>query len=304
MTKMHENELEINECLVQSLLKNQCPHWANLPLKPIISSGTDNALFRLGTQYVVRLPRIEWTIGSIDKSINKEYEWVPKIARLMTIPISEPVFKGSPNESYPWLWTVTKWNEGENPHFENENEHELLVKDLADFLNNLHGIKLANGIYSRRGVHLKEVDAETRKAIGELEGEIDIQSVTYLWNQLSSLPLWRHEPVWVHGDFLPGNILVKNDRLSAVIDFSDVGIGDPACDLVIAWSLLNSHSRNIFREHLENIDNDTWQRGRGWALSIALIMLPYYKNTNPVLATLARQMIKNVQCDSEPITNE
>jgi len=291
---MHENEFEISECLVHTLLKSQCSHWANLPLKAIISSGTDNALFRLGSEYVVRLPRIEWAMGSINKNINKEYEWLPKIARFLKIPISEPLFKGNPNNSYPWPWTVTKWNEGHNPNFEKENEYELLAKDLAYFLNQLHGIKLAKGPASRRGISLDKLDVETRKAIGELRGEINIQSVTSLWNQLANVPPFRQEPVWVHGDFLPGNILVQNNRLNAVIDFSDVGIGDPACDLIIAWSLLNSHSRRCFRENLENIDDNTWERGRGWALSIALIMLPYYKNSNPILAMLARRMIENV----------
>ena len=157
---------------------------------------------------------------------------------------------------------------------------------------------LANGPISRRGVHLKEIDSETRKAIPELEGMIDIQSVTSHWNYLSNLPSWSKDPVWVHGDFLPGNILVQNNRLSAVIDFSDLGMGDPACDFIIAWSLLNSHSRKIFKENLENIEDNTWERGRGWALSIALIMLPYYKNSNPVLATLARRMIESVLSDS------
>ncbi|BCA96402.1 hypothetical protein TUM19329_27630 [Legionella antarctica] len=282
---------------VHKLLKNQCPHWANLPIKTILSSGTDNALFRLGSDYVVRLPRIEWAPGSINKSINKEYEWIPKIAKLLKISVSEPVFKGNSEEFYPWFWTVTKWNEGHNPNFEEDKEYEPLAKDLALFLNELHEIKLANGPSSRRGIPLKakELDEETKKAIGELEGEIDVQSLTSLWNQLSNIPYWNKEPVWVHGDFLPGNILVQNNRLSAVIDFSDLGIGDPACDLVIAWSLLNSHSRRIFRENLQHIDADTWERGRGWALSIALIMLPYYKNSNPVLATLARRMLEHVK---------
>lgn len=293
MAKMHENEFEIDECLVHALLKSQCPHWANLPLKPMLSSGTDHALFRLGSEYVIRLPRIDWAT----KNINKECEWVPKISRFLKIPISEPLFKGNPNKSYPWSWTVAKWNEGHNPNFEKENEYELLAKDLAFFLNELHGIKLANGPSSRRGIPLKELDVQTRKAIGKLEGEIDIQSITSLWNHLLNIPPWSKDPVWVHGDFLPGNILVKNNRLSAVIDFSDVGIGDPACDLIIAWSLLKSHSRESFRENLENIDDDTWERGRGWALSIALIMLPYYKNSNPILASLARRMIENVLCD-------
>jgi len=287
---MHKNELEIDELLVHALLKNQCPHWANLPLKTILSSGTDNALFRLGNEYVVRLPRIDWAT----ESINKEYEWIPKIAEFMKTPLSEPVFKGRPDKSYPWSWIVAKWNEGHNPHYEHENEYELLAKDLACFLNELHGIGLPKGPSSRRGISLKERDVETQKAIGELERDIDVSSVTSLWNQLSNTPSWNKEPVWVHGDFLPGNILVQNNRLSAVIDFSDVGIGDPACDLIIAWSLFKPHSIKIFRNNLEHIDNDTWERGRGWALSIALIMLPYYKYSNPTLASLARQMIENV----------
>src|ERR1700733_10667437 len=144
MTKMHENEFEIDESLVHTLLKSQCPHWASLPLKPVPSSGTDHSLFRLGSEYIVRLPRIEWVPGSINDSVNEEYEWIPKIARFLKTPISEPLFKGNSNEFYPWSWTVTKWNEGHNPNFEKENEYELLAKDLAYFLNDLHRITLTN----------------------------------------------------------------------------------------------------------------------------------------------------------------
>lgn len=294
MTKMHENELEIDETLVRALLESQCPQYAHLLIKPVISSGTDNALFRLGDSYIVRLPRVEWEPGSINKSINKEYEWLPKLARFLHTPISEPICKGNPDQSYPWSWLITKWNEGHNPNFEKENEYALLAKDLAVFLNEFHKISLENGPLSRRGVPLKMIDEETRKALNELREEIDTGIVTNLWNQFLNIPTWHKNPVWMHGDFLPGNILVENNHLSAVLDFTDVGIGDPACDLVIVWSLLNANSRKIFRENLENIDDDTWERGRGWALSIALIMLPYYKHTNPVLATLARRMIANV----------
>lgn len=294
---MHENELKIDENLVHSLLKSQRPEWAHLPLKPIISTGTDNALFRLGDSYIVRLPRIEWEPGSNNKSVNKEYKWLPKIARFLQIPISEPVFKGSPDQSYPWPWLITKWHAGHNPPFEKDNEYALLAKDLAQFLNNLHAITLTSGEpFSRRGAPLKTkiVDEETRKAISKLQEEIDTEAVTALWNESLNIPAWDNNPIWIHGDFLPGNILIQNNRLSAVLDFTDVGIGDPACDLIIAWSLFNIHSRKIFRENLENIDNATWERGRGWALSIALIMLPYYKYTNPMLATLARRMIAAV----------
>ncbi len=287
---MHENEFEIDESLVRSLLESQCPQWANLSLKRISSSGTDNALFRLGDNYVVRLPRLK----GANKNINKECKWLPRLADYLKMPIAKPFFKGNANEKYPSLWMITKWNEGHNPEFEQENEHKILAKDLADFLNELHSIHLSDGPYSRRGVPLKEVNEETTKALGQLHGEIDVVLASGLWQKIMEIPNWDKAPVWVHGDYLPGNILVQNSRLSAVLDWSDVGIGDPACDLVIAWSLLNEKSRDIFRYNLRNIDSHTWERGRGWALSIALILLPYYKHTNPVLAALARRMIANV----------
>lgn len=296
MIKMHENELHIDEKLVYGLIENQCPQWATLPLNPVVSSGTDNALFKLGDEYVVRLPRVEWSPGDIGKNINKEWEWLPKIANLLNVPISAPLFKGEPDDNYPWPWTITKWNEGNNPNFEEKNEYASLARDLASFLNELHKIELVNGPISRRGIPLKTktLDEETRKALSELEGEIDIQSTILLWDHLSNIPYWSKTPLWVHGDFLPGNILIQNYSLNAVIDFSDVGMGDPACDLVIAWSLLNANSRKIFKENLDHIDENTWERGRGWALSIAVIMLPYYKNSNPVLAKLARRIIAQI----------
>jgi aminoglycoside phosphotransferase (APT) family kinase protein len=265
-----------------------------LSLRSVESSGTDNALFRLGDQYIVRLPRIEWVPGSNEITLIKEYEWLPKIATFLETPIALPIFKGNPDNAYPWSWLVSRWNEGQNPSFEQENEYEQLAIDLAIFLNDFHKIELPNGPFSRRGVPLIKEDEETRKAISALEEEIDISAAISLWEQVLKVPSWNKSPVWIHGDFLPGNILIQNNRLSAVIDFTDLGIGDPACDLIIAWSLLNSHLRGIFRDHLENIDNDTWERGRGWALSIALIMLAYYKHTNPPLAKLARRMIKNL----------
>jgi aminoglycoside phosphotransferase (APT) family kinase protein len=251
-------------------------------------------LFRLGSDYVVRLARIDWTVDGIDK----ECQWLPKLSQFFCkYRIFEPVFKGHSEPFYPCPWIIAKWNEGENPAFEQKNEYTLLAQDLADFLNVLHGIKLKNGPVSRRGVPLKQLDAETRNAINQLEGEIDIPLIIDLWKQLTNIPVWQKAPVWVHGDFLPGNILIQDNRLSAVIDFSDVGMGDPACDFVIAWSLFNHPSREIFKQHLENIDHDTWERGRGWALVIALIMLPYYKYSNPALARLARQIIKNILSD-------
>jgi aminoglycoside phosphotransferase (APT) family kinase protein len=295
MTKMHDNEQEVDTALVQSLLKEQCPQWADLELNPILSSGTDNALFRLGNKYVVRIPRIEWSPGSVSSGVNKEYLWVPQLAQHLKIPISEPVFRGKSNEAYPWPWSITKWNNGHNPDFEKENEYDKLAVDLAYFLNELHSIKLPEvGPLSRRGIPLKELDSETKGALKALDDDMDTKPLTLLWEKLSHTPHWDKSPVWMHGDLLPGNILIQNNRLSAVIDFADVGLGDPACDLIVAWSLLNANSRAIFRNHLVNIDEHTWQRGKGWALSIAVIILPYYKNTNPVLTSVARRVIEQL----------
>ena len=301
MTRMHKNEYEITISLVKTLLENQCPKWSQLPLAPIASSGTDNALFRLGENYVVRLPRVEWAPGSVKRGIDKEYEWVPKLARHLKMSISEPLFKGIATSFYPWPWSITQWNSGQNPDFEKGHEYEQLAKDLADFLNDLQKIKLNQGPLSRRGIPLQKVNNETKKAIKQLESDSEFNTtmISSMWDELSNTPPWKKNLVWVHGDLLPGNILIQNNRLSAVIDFADVGRGDPACDLIIAWSLLNPFSREIFRAHLQSIDDHTWKRGKGWALSIALIILPYYRNTNPALTAVAERIIEQVIYDED-----
>lgn len=290
MGLLHEGERVVDADCVRQLLRSQCPQWVDLPLTIIESSGTDNALFRLGQDLVVRFPRIDWAVNSIEK----EFFWVPQLAKHLDVPLSEPIFLGSPEGDYPWLWLVLKWNRGENPPFETKDEYGALAVELVQFLNQLHGASLERGPFSRRGVHLSEKHSGTTGALKQLTGEVDVNSLIKLWNNLSVLPPWSGGAVWVHGDFLPGNILVEQGHLSAVIDFSDVGMGDPACDMVIAWALLNRNSREIFRVNLPHIDDNTWQRGRGWALSIAAIMLPYYKDTNPTLATLSRRMLASV----------
>ena len=276
MKKMHKNELDITEGLVRNLLKQQCTKYSNLDLVRIPSSGTVHALFRLGEQYVIRLPRIEASSG-----IEKEWTWLKQLALYLDTPISAPIFHGQASEHYPWSWLISPYYQGSNPDFEHKNEHHQLAIELAEFLNQFHAIPLIeNAPLSRRGVPLRNLDAETRQEIAKIGDEFNANALTRLWENLCALPDWHQLPVWVHGDFLPGNILVQNQKLSAVIDFSDVGIGDPACDLVIAWALLNKYSRKTLKAHLHNIDENTWQRGKGWALSIAAIMFPYYKSSN------------------------
>lgn len=289
MAKMHADELDIDESLVYRLLAKQFPHWANLPLKPVSSAGTDNALYRLGSDRVVRLPRISWAA----KNVDNECLWLPQIAPILPTPIPTPLGKGTPAEGYPWSWSIYRWIEGSNPTVDYIPNPTLLVNELVSFIKAMHKIDLQGGPASSRGVPLKEKDIETRKALQELEGMIDVDKVTSLWEAALKIPSWSKPPVWIHSDLSPGNLLLKNGKLCAVIDFGMVGIGDPACDLIIAWNLLPATVREAFRQQLD-VDDATWQRGQAWALSNALIALPYYKDTNPVLANNARHVIKEV----------
>lgn len=289
MTKMHANEFHIDESLVQQLLAKQFPHWTNLPLKPVPSAGTDNALYQLGNEMVVRLPRIGWAVDAVEK----ECEWLPKLAPFLPFSIPVPLGKGTPTEDYPWPWSVYRWLEGSNPVVGHIPDPVLLTHDLVTFVQAMHKINLSNGPISSRGVPLEKQDTETHKALKHLEGMIDVPTVTAIWEIALQAPKWSKPPVWVHGDLSPGNLLVQNGKLSAVIDFGILGIGDPACDLIIAWNLLPAHMRNTFRNALA-VDHATWERGRGWALSNALIALPYYKDTNPVLANNARHVIQEI----------
>lgn len=289
MPKMHADEFEIDIELVQGLLSKQFPSWAHLPLTSVPSIGTDNALYRLGDKMVVRLPRIEWAVDAIEK----ESAWLPKLAPFLPFSIPAPLGKGVPTEDYPWSWAVYRWLEGNNPIVGHIPDPDLLTSDLVRFIQALHKIDVPNGPISNRGVPLEQQDIETRKALQELEGTIDVQTIAAIWETALKAPAWSKPPVWVHGDLSPGNLLIQNGKLSAVIDFGMVGIGDPACDMIIAWNLLSGHMRNSFRSSLA-VDDATWQRGRGWALSNALIALPYYKDTNPMLANNARHVIQEV----------
>jgi len=286
---MHANEIEIDADLVQHLIKSQCPQWAGLPLKRVESAGTDNALFRLGDELVVRLPRIDWAISDV----HKEHEHLPQLAKHLPVEIPTPIFMGSPDLGYPWSWSIYSWIEGENPVVGEFDNPELLATELTEFITALHNIDSAGGPPASRGVPLVQRNEPTRKAISELEGMINTRAVTEFWEEALKTPDWTGSPVWIHADLSPGNLLLRDGRLSAVIDFGCLGVGDPACDMIPAWNLLPKKSRDHFRRAL-GVDDATWARGRCWALSIALIQLPYYKDTNPVLATSARHVISEI----------
>ena len=291
--KMHEHEIEIDAPLIQQLLDEQFPQWAQLPIKPIQSIGTDNAIYQLGVDMCVRLPRLP----DVAQSIETEQKWLPHFSTTLSLGIPALIGKGTPNENYPLHWSIYRWLEGENAFVVPIVDLHQAASDLAQFLTTLQKISPAGGPPSRRGVPLLMQDDETRAAIESLRGIIDTKVITALWEECLKAPAWDKPPVWTHGDLLPANLLVNDGQLSAVIDFGMMGVGDPACDLIVAWSVLSSNTRDVFRTALA-VDDATWMRGRGWALSIALIILPYYHSTNPGLVAVANRMINEIIADS------
>lgn len=289
--KMHADEIEIDATLVRRLLAAQFPQWAPLPLTRIASTGTDNAMFRLGDDLLIRLPRIDWAV----EAVAREQAWLPRLAPHLPVKIPSPLGHGAPGESYPYPWSVYGWLEGVNPDIERLANPEALTRGLVEFITALRRIELGGPAAGRNGA-LAMRDATVREAISALHGMIDTPAVTAAWEAALQAPNWTGQPVWLHADLAPGNLLLVNERLSAVIDFGGVGVGDPAVDLPIAWNLLPATMRPIFRDGLQ-VDDAIWVRGRGWALSIALIQLPYYQTTNPPLAASARHVIRQVLAD-------
>ncbi|WP_307618918.1 aminoglycoside phosphotransferase family protein [Streptomyces sp. V3I7] len=284
--KMRPDEVDIDPALVHRLIAAQFPVWASLPVERLDSSGTENAMFRLGADLVVRLPRYPGAVADVAH----EQLWLPRLGPLLPVATPEPLGRGEPGEDFPWPWSVYRWLEGRNPVAGAVEEPEQLAKELGAFVAALRRIDRHGAPANHRGVPLATRDAETREAIARLDGRIDTAAVTALWEEALRVPEHTGPPVWAHADLSPGNVLVAAGRLGAVIDFGTAGVGDPAVDLIVAWNLLPASARPAFWEAVGAGDAE-WARGRGWALSISLIQLPYYWDTNPRLAENSRHVI-------------
>lgn len=287
--KLHANEADIDRALVKRLLELQFPQWADLSIEPVKSAGTDNAIYRLGNDMAVRLPRIEDATAHIDK----EYRWLPELAPHLPLAIPVPLAKGEPVEGYPWAWSVYRWLDGETATVDCIVDLRQAAIDLGKFVAALHAIDASNGPISNRGLPLISRDEETRAAINALRDIYDTDAITEIWDTALEESPWQGSPVWIHGDLHESNLLVKQGKLTAVIDFGIAGVGDPACDMMVAWTLFSGGTRNLFRDTVQ-VDDATWARGRAWALSFGVVALPYYEKTNPVLTKSARRTINEV----------
>jgi aminoglycoside phosphotransferase (APT) family kinase protein len=261
---------DIDARLARRLVDSQFPRWAGLPVRPVAHDGWDNRTFRLGEELTVRLPTGEWYA----KQVEKEQRWLPALAPRLPLPIPSPVALGAPADGYPFPWSVYRWLPGEPAASARVDDTVRFATDVARFLGAL-GKCDANGGPAPgehnwfRGGPLAYYEAEALRAVEELDGEIDRIAVLAAWED-AMRSSFDGEPVWFHGDVAVGNLLVREGRLAAVIDFGTSGVGDPACDVVLAFTFLRGAARDAFRVAL-GADEGTWSRGRGWALWKALI---------------------------------
>ena len=295
-TQMDVKQLHIDDALVRRLLASQFPRLADLSVRPVVPGGWDNRTFRLGEHLVARLP----SARDYALQVEKEQQWLPRLAPLLPLSIPAPVAIGEPGEGYPWRWSIYQWIGGGTAALERIADLSDFATSLAQFLIALQRIEASAGpppgphnFY--RGGPLAIYDDETRQAIAALKDRVDADAATEVW-EAALAATWYGTPVWLHGDISVGNLLVKAGRLSAVIDFGQLGVGDPACDLPIAWTLFGGESREVFRAMLP-LDMETWARGRGWTLWKALIVAAGHTNTNAVEAAQPWRIIDEVLLD-------
>ena len=274
---------DIDAALVEALLRTQFPEYATLPIARVQSAGTDNAMFRLGSELVVRLP----LYAGAEAQVDKEHTWIPFLAPELPLPIPVPVGRGMPGDGFEMQWSIYRWLDGTNAFDEPIVDLRRAAISLAQFGTALRLVDPTGGPPSFRGGVLADQEMDVLAAIADLgaDGIVDREVALDAWRGIVRLPQWSGPPVWTHSDLLPGNLLVRNGRLRAVIDFGGIGVGDPACDMMAAWTVFGADERPIFREH-SNVDDDTWQRGRGWAFGFGLMAYHYHHESNPVLAAV------------------
>ncbi|HTD49818.1 MAG TPA: aminoglycoside phosphotransferase family protein [Acidimicrobiia bacterium] len=283
--RMHPDQVDSDADLVRRLLVGQYPQWADLAIERVASSGTDNAIYRLGTELVVRLPLIHWAVGQVEK----EHVWLPRLAPRLPLAVPEPVATGEPGEGYPWRWSVYRWIEGVDAHPDCVADLQETAIDLARFVTALHSVDVPDAPESPRAVKLVTKDAQIRGAIAAMRHQFDAAALTAAWEEAIAAPPWDGPSVLVHGDLSEGNLLLRDGRLHAVIDFSCFGLGEPANDLDIAWELFSGPNRDAYRAAV-GADEATWSRGRGWAIT-AVFGIGYYEHTNPrIVARLRRRL--------------
>lgn len=272
---------------VKAMIQEQFPQYASLVIQPVVQSGHDNHTFHLGESMSIRLPSGEAYVAQVEKEI----QWLPKLKPYLPLPISEVIAKGEPCQLYPFPWTINRYLPGVPLSYDNLRSQSELAIDLASFLHELQQIDTTNAPVAGahnfyRGGPLQVYDQESKKALMRLEKELPTAVLKDIWEK-SLQSDWAKQPVWIHGDIAPGNLLMEYGKLAAVIDFGIMGIGDPACDYAMAWTFFDSEARSIFLKEAQ-LNQATIARAKGWALWKALIT---YHDGDRKVANLAQRTL-------------
>lgn len=306
---LHADEIPIHTGLVRALVARAAPRFADLPVREVASTGSTNALFRLGDDLLVRLPRQPG--GSA--AISKEARWLPVLAPSLPVAVPEVVAVFEPDCGFPEQWSVVRWIDGEHPGVVRpetpvDARRAGLASGLADVVKALALAEVTleavddPDLRWYRGEPLATMDALTRENIDRCRAlgdcDLDLDAATRVWEEAMRLPgaTTRPAPGWYHGDLAAENLLVRDGTLTAVLDFGGLSIGDPAVDLSVAWEVLDPPARETFRQELV-VDDATWQRGRAWALCISL-MIWYYWTTMAARRASRVSVVRNVLADA------
>ncbi|MDG5808892.1 aminoglycoside phosphotransferase family protein [Streptomyces ossamyceticus] len=297
---LHQDEIPVDETLVRSLLQAQRPEWADLPLSPA-GAGTDNTMYRLGEDLLVRLPRTAAT----GQSVRKEQNWLPRLAPFLPCPIPEPVHAGKPTGAYPLIWSVYRWIDGEEAGPDTVQDWDAFGTDLAAVVRELHGIDLmgatrADDLTWYRGGSLVPCDQWISKCLDDCRttvgSELDVDLLDQLWRAALTLPEPSGPHVWLHGDLKPTNLLTQDGKLHAVIDFGGLSIGFPDAEHSTLWDL-PPQARQAYWDAL-NLDDATWTRARAWAIAVGVSGISYYWHTFPAFVDECRTRLQAILIDA------
>ncbi|KXK63994.1 phosphotransferase [Micromonospora rosaria] len=297
---LHHDEVPVDEDTVRSLVRAQCPQWADLPLSPA-GAGTDNTMYRLGDDLLVRVPRT----ADKARSLRKEQRWLPRLAPLLPRAVPEPRHAGTPTPGFPLPWSVLGWIDGEEPGPDTVSDWAAFGADLAAFVRELHRVDLmgasrTDDLSWYRAGPLQPCDEwvsqyfqDCRATVGD---DLDVATLERFWRAALALPEPAGGPVWLHGDLKPSNLLVTDGSLHAVIDFGGLSVGFPDAEHATVWDL-PAAGRQAYWDAMD-LDEATWTRARAWAVAVGVSGIAYYWHTYPAFVAECRVRLDHILADA------
>ena len=291
---MHEDQLLVTTEMVRSLIDDQFPEYADLPVAPVRSEGTVNAIFRIGEHLAARFPLQGDDVATIRFELQAEADAARELLGRTRVPVPAPVAIGEPGAGYPMPWSIQTWVPGTTAGTEDVSASDRFARDLAGFIGEVRAIDVAGRVFSGdgRGGDLPDHDEWMDFCFHNSTGLVDVPRLRRIWNRLRRLPKVSPD-VMTHGDLTPGNVLVSEGRLVGILDVGGLGPADPALDLVGAWHLLDADRRHLLRHDL-GCDELEWERGKAWALQQAMGAVWYYRETNPAMHRMGRDTIERI----------